>query len=181
MTALDWANKGKIAKNNIAVNGDFSQVKESKNKDTAPGVVTLKNVPGWNYWFPKDSKNASFQYSKDGGRNNSGCIKAINLAKGTLLQNIKIKPGKTYLIRASIKGEGNPVMSVQWRNAKNAWCSHMENLRASFDEKLSDGWKRATQFIFAPPAEASFFSVLISPAGKVPGVCYIDDVEIFEI
>ena len=181
LTAVEWANKGKIAKNNIAVNGDFSQVRKSKNKDTAPGVTSLKDVPGWNCWFPKDSKNASFQYSKDGGRNNSGCIKAINLAKGTLLQNIKLKQGKTYLIRASIKGEGNPVMSVQWRNAKNAWCSHMENLRTSFDEKLNDGWKRATQFIFAPPAEASFFSVLISPAGKVPGVCYIDDVEIFEI
>lgn len=181
LTALDWASKGKLAKNNIAVNGDFSRNAQSQSDDNAPGVTSLKGVPGWGCWFPSDVKNASFQFSRTGGRNNSSCIKAVNVAKGTLLQNIKLKKGKTYLVRASFKGEGKPEMRIQWRNEKNAWCCSMENLFASFDEDMGDGWKRATQFICTPPSEACFFSVLISPAGKVPGECFIDDVEIFEI
>ena len=180
LTALEWLKKGKLVKNDIAVNGDFSRTSKNPADDKAPGVISLKEVPGWSCWLPSNSK-ASFQYSRTGGRNNSGCIKAVDVAKGSLIQNIKLKKGKTYLIRACVKGEGKPEMRIQWRNEKNAWCCSMENLPAVFDEKLEDDWMRATQFICAPPSEASFFSVVISPAEKVPGVCFIDDVEIFEI
>lgn len=91
--------------------------------------------------------------------------------------------GKSYLIRASIKGEGKPVLSVQWRDAGNRWCAHLENLRSYFEEDLGNGWKRAVQFVFFPPEEASSFSILISPNGKENSKTpiYIDDIEAFEI
>lgn len=182
VTALAWANKGKLAKNNVVVNGDFSSVRKTGKKDNAPDVITLKGVSGWSCWFPKNGKGA-FLHSKKEGRKESACIKAVNLTRGCILQNIRLKKGKSYLIRASIKGGEKAVMSIQWRDAKNRWVAQLENLRSNFEEDLGNGWKRAVQFVFSPPEEASFFSIVISPnaASGSKSSILIDDVEALEI
>ena len=172
---------GKFVNKNIAVNGTFESTGYpiSHTKDS-PDIKPL-SIPGWSCWHAEKS-TGNFEFAPRQGIAKSNAILAKGVSNGVILQNHKLKKGKSYFIRASVKTKGEPFLCIHWKDADSKWCSLFENTRVKFSESLPNGWRRASQFFTLPPEEAAYFSVLISVHASTPDEeCLIDNVEIYEL
>lgn len=111
-----------------------------------------------------------------------------NHAYGTIStsSNIPVTPGRTYDLRAFVRGEMDPAsgngywfVRAQYYNANGGWISNYANTASGGEGSLNEGWK-SVGGTFTPPADAAFVRVQLI-AYMISGWVAFDDISLTDI
>ncbi len=111
-----------------------------------------------------------------------------NHAYGTIStsSNIPVTPGRTYDLRAFVRGEmdpaagqGNWFVRAQYFNANGGWISNYANTASGGEGSLNEGWK-SVGGTFTPPVDAAFVRVQLI-AYMISGWVAFDDISLTDL
>ena len=89
------------------------------------------------------------------------------MLNGTFGQNIAVKPGECYAVRARVRteGAGYASLSVGWKTPEERWFWGPQRSVAASGAADAQGWREAVALVQVPP-EAGYLIVMLATSGQ---------------
>jgi hypothetical protein len=163
-------NAGKVK--NLLQNGDFEQGAGSA-------------VAHWNFWQSSFNPGGKINYVRDGFKSPTAIELADISFAASLLQQVPVKPGERYLIRAKSKSNldfSPAVVTVRWRNKRKDWLRSVAPKVLASRPILNSEWRGHAGVVEVPPK--ALYMVILLNAGSQRAdkdACRYDRIEVYNV
>jgi hypothetical protein len=161
---------------NIIKNGDFASQPSSN-----------KTLSDWSTWQASDS-NGTFDFDEhvNHGISLGGSAVLSGAFNGCFIQNIKVKPGETYVIQGWLRRAGLGVGSLKagWKTADNKWINDANGpIFYAVDENYKENTWQKIEGIVTAPENAGILSLLCCGQYQrlLQDQIWFDDIAVFNI
>ncbi len=138
----------------------------------------------WLFWQYPDSKGtAAWIQGEKAGFDDNYAVTMKGVRDGCLLQNIKIVPGKKYIVKGLCKkeGEGEPQLLVAWKLPNRKWGFRRVNRRLKFTKDMQNGWFAAEATVTAPKGAGFLVIEAVALNQGATGVYTFDNFSVTEV
>jgi hypothetical protein len=158
---------------NLLANASFSE------GASADGALPVR----WGAWQDEKTSGGTFALDREVGRSAAGSARMSGVASGCFIQNLEVKPGDRYAVRAHVHsvGSGVATVTVRWQDANGRWMAWDRDSTSVFGPVV-DGWSETTNAVQVPEGVGRLV-LLLSVSSQVSEAdqCWYDDVAVYRL